>query len=473
MRPTLVFSTLLILFLPLNAQGQVAANLILAEGHPWGGSTVESVNPPFVNGLGQVGFNAILADGSISIVFDGEQRLNFASDIVTGAESSVGFGNAGQFIFGPISPTGTDSVRNQNGLLLVANTQAPGFDPGVISTFHSGATITDDGTAYWSSGFDDGLGEEFSEGKMLYRRTPDGSIDVVVRSGDVIDGETIDGRRFDVGLGRHKVSRNNANLMFIFTARDGNPGIDYKLSVNQKVVAATGELSGDGDVWGYFDLLTINNAGNYAFSGETIGFSLGDDFIAYNGDIQLRENDRIAQGTLVGGAFAGLSGVGGVQLNESNELAFTWNLDDGSGVKETLFFASDASDLSNLDVVASVGDEIDTNGDGFADWILADFNSSSNRSGIGLTEEGTIYVEVELGRLDGSDTTVEAIVSFPIAGSGFLLGDVNRDNVVDFDDISPFINLLATDGYQVDADFNQDQSVDFDDIAPFIILLSN
>ena len=56
---------------------------------------------------------------------------------------------------------------------------------------------------------------------------------------------------------------------------------------------------------------------------------------------------------------------------------------------------------------------------------------------------------------------------------GPLLGDVNLDMVVDFDDISPFITILAAGGNQAEADTNQDGSVTFDDIAPFIELLAS
>ena len=57
--------------------------------------------------------------------------------------------------------------------------------------------------------------------------------------------------------------------------------------------------------------------------------------------------------------------------------------------------------------------------------------------------------------------------------SEFLLGDVNRDGVVDFSDISPFITLLATSAYTVEADVNQDGVFDFSDISRFIELLAS
>jgi len=54
----------------------------------------------------------------------------------------------------------------------------------------------------------------------------------------------------------------------------------------------------------------------------------------------------------------------------------------------------------------------------------------------------------------------------------FLLGDVNRDESVNFLDIGPFIGLLASSNYRIEADINFDGQVSFLDIAPFINLLS-
>ena len=55
----------------------------------------------------------------------------------------------------------------------------------------------------------------------------------------------------------------------------------------------------------------------------------------------------------------------------------------------------------------------------------------------------------------------------------FPLGDVNRDGNVDFLDIGPFIALLTTSTFQLEADTNGDREVDFLDISSFIALLSN
>lgn len=56
--------------------------------------------------------------------------------------------------------------------------------------------------------------------------------------------------------------------------------------------------------------------------------------------------------------------------------------------------------------------------------------------------------------------------------ASFGLGDVNRDGMVNFFDISPFISLLSSGTFQVEADANEDGLVNFFDINSFIGLLS-
>ena len=83
--------------------------------------------------------------------------------------------------------------------------------------------------------------------------------------------------------------------------------------------------------------------------------------------------------------------------------------------------------------------------------------SDSNPLGVAATNTSVVIADSNLGVL------VESL---------FLLGDVNRDGMVDFLDISPFIVVLSTGSMQAEADIDQDGVVNFLDISPFIILLS-
>ena len=67
------------------------------------------------------------------------------------------------------------------------------------------------------------------------------------------------------------------------------------------------------------------------------------------------------------------------------------------------------------------------------------------------------------------------ISNFEIAvtdSSVTLLGDVNLDGFINFQDITPFIGLLSSGGFQAEADIDMNGEVNFSDIGPFIGLLS-
>ena len=52
-----------------------------------------------------------------------------------------------------------------------------------------------------------------------------------------------------------------------------------------------------------------------------------------------------------------------------------------------------------------------------------------------------------------------------------LLGDVNLDGVVNLLDVQPFVSLIATGGFQLEADINKDGFVNLLDVSPFVQLL--
>lgn len=59
-----------------------------------------------------------------------------------------------------------------------------------------------------------------------------------------------------------------------------------------------------------------------------------------------------------------------------------------------------------------------------------------------------------------------------LASGTTLLGDVDMNGVVNFLDISPFINVLSNNGFQTEADIDLNGVVNFLDIQPFINILA-
>ena len=65
-----------------------------------------------------------------------------------------------------------------------------------------------------------------------------------------------------------------------------------------------------------------------------------------------------------------------------------------------------------------------------------------------------------------------ALLVIDYSPPALLLGDVKLDGVVNFLDISPFIELLSTGAFQLEGDIDQNGTVDFLDISPFVAILS-
>jgi hypothetical protein len=95
------------------------------------------------------------------------------------------------------------------------------------------------------------------------------------------------------------------------------------------------------------------------------------------------------------------------------------------------------------------------------------------------TLAGFVWAE-NCGWLDLDDANAYVALEASVCAAG-VLGDLDCDGVVDFDDINPFILALSDPAsYQIaypncnylNADCDQDGDVDFDDINAFVALLS-
>lgn len=396
------------------------AQVIVKEGDVLDDSVVSTLNTPFTNGNGQVGFVIGLADGTRSVWYDTGSIWNSATalpDSITGAEGTMGISNAGNFI---ISPTfnGFDAVYGDGGLILHDETAAPGL-PGFDTTFHSRPRMVADGTAYWIGGINDGAGGTSTQNRVLWRRDTSGTVSAVLKAGDVLGGKTVatGSSNIDYFFG---YSDDNTQSLFMFNDAAQGTNFDDTLVVNNVFIAQEGSATGQGDNWDNFDVSDINNAGNYIFSGDTDGTSSSDEFLAYNGNIVLREDD-VVDGLTLGGSMNAAS------INNNNEAAFIWSTDEES---ETLFYASDAASMGSAIKLLSVGDELDTDNNGTADWLVTDFNASNIIGpGLDFASDGYIYVEIDMNSADGSITGLEAIIRLrvpapatlaPLAGLGLF-----------------------------------------------------
>lgn len=57
-------------------------------------------------------------------------------------------------------------------------------------------------------------------------------------------------------------------------------------------------------------------------------------------------------------------------------------------------------------------------------------------------------------------------------GCDFEIGDINQDGIISLLDVSPFVNILTSSGFQCEADINEDGAVTLTDVAPFVAILT-
>ena len=184
--------------------------------------------------------------------------------------------------------------------------------------------------------------------------------------------------------------------------------------------------------------------GGALFNNNQVG-GLGLQFLDDNSFRLVRDGDNNA--TSIGGAA--------ISIEEADQAAFVASLEDGFTFTITVFddntveaFTTGLS--TELDVARTEINNTDPNFDAFL------------MNGIGLN-----------GSVQGG--TAEMTISEVALETGMVTiikGDVDRNGVVDFFDIQPFIDVLSAGGDQAEADADCNGDVDFFDIQPFIDILA-
>jgi hypothetical protein len=406
-----------------------AATLVLAVGEVPAGETgaVTSLNSPFTNRLGQVGFAGDLdvADTADRFLWAGDAIVWHNSDaapaLLSGAEGSMGIGDAGEFFYSP-SVGGNDAVWSHNGAVCVQGGQAPGFAAGVTVTFNSRPAMNGNGRAYWVAGFND-AGGTGSLGRVLYTSptASAGDIQIVMRSDDLVGGFPID-RPAGIGFD-YDFSESGVHGIASLVLETGSTATDAAVAVDGAIVAREGSPIGNGANWSSFDLVSINDSGHYVFSGDSDAATTVDEFIAWDSQIVMFEGF-----TLDGHQLTTPATVGALSMDEAGSLVHLWSI---SGGEELLYFACEALDLTESRLLLATGDGLDFDGDDIADVTVTDFNASSAVGpGLELSPEGPIYVEVDIDD-GGGGGPVEAIVALgrPVCmpfNDGFETGDTFR-----------------------------------------------
>ena len=148
----------------------------------------------------------------------------------------------------------------------------------------------------------------------------------------------------------------------------------------------------------------------------------------------------------------------GTRLDQLS-IVLCWNMDiiDVADFSPNFFVPSENLGDLNLEFY-------DSNGSFLGNLLDESKSTVDNVEHIYLQDldPGTYHLKIS------SDTNKDFGVAWRSSSSQILLGDVNRDGVVDFGDVSLMFSILLSNNYLFEADLNEDGVVTFADIAPLL-----
>ena len=213
-----------------------------------------------------------------------------------------------------------------------------------------------------------------------------------------------------------------------------------------------------------YDVSAVETGGLPVLTGNTLSSAAGDAVLTNISN----QNALGIQNPSIGNSDFDLIGDGdeSSDLNPGEAVTFTFDQD----VVFTSIELESVQADDTFDVLVDGVSMLETTGD---DEFLDDLGGLA---GFTITAGSEITFAVD-GILapDATDEPSTSIrietFTVEIMGGG-LKGDVNMDGVVDFFDIQPFIDVLAAQEFQTEADADCNGVVDFFDIQPFIDILA-
>lgn len=423
-----------------------------------GGDPITSLNAPFVNDAGRVGFMCVItrpAGTELAAWYDGGIAASFGPTISTGVESSSGFSVGGNYFFSSAA-SGADAVIDNGGVILADGMATPGF-AGQFNSFNSRPHMSSDGIQTWIAGLSATAGGATTR-RVLYRRASGGAINVQFTGGDPIGGIATDAQGISF---EHDFSNRANHWSQIFTLTGVPTTSDSVLAVDTNVIGREGSAIPNGlagENWGTFRTPSVNENGNTLFAALTSASTNQNDVLCYNNRIVLRETDV----------------VDGVSLQNlpSNDTAIAdtelaaWSFGTTDATRR--IFISRANCPIGGRLLVGPGTLLDSDGD-----AVADFTVSRIRTSIGhdftIANDGTVYVRLDIIPIGGG-ATIECIVGLPLPKPG----DANWDNEINSDDfdllVASFGSVPGNANWNAWCDYNFDCFVDSDD---FDILVAN
>ena len=273
------------------------------------------------------------------------------------------------------------------------------------------------------------------------------------------------GNMFTAGLGSEVNISGGAVGNFLTTAAGsevnvsgGVVGFTFTIDSGSQLNVSGGNMGTGGEVSGELNI-TGGSVGNslVACSGGVLNISGGSvgDFLFAETDSEINISGGTV-GNLPGGMFNAFCDS---QVNISGgtiENLFFASADSSVNITGTEFFV-DGNPMDNLQVGQP--------------FVVADRDVMLT----GVLADGEPFSFNLMATPSGTNDFFSTAATLTVTLDGpVVLGDLNLDGVVNFLDISPFIQVLTTSGgFQAEGDINESGTVDFLDISEFISLLTS
>ena len=381
------------------------------------GQTVSSISNTAVNQVGGYAATANTTDGVTTLSRIWGHPTGGAGSVLwtettvgnleqTGLESFFGLSDAGVVAYSALvndtqsQLTSLDTAWLNGAPIAVEGEPIAGL-PGKLWRFASRVGVTGDGQPYWVGGIDDAQSGA-NEGNGLFLGV---GATCLYKTGDVIGSlpplgsSAID---FDVrvsALGNHHIlvvdttgPTNNDAFVVLDGAVLNLGGSD--VGQGEPVAAAIGGLPGES--WSSIGFLGVTESGSYLLTADTdAGFS-EDQVVVRDGAIVYREGQTL-DGHVLSGA------IEGAYMNEAGDVAFVWDVEDGSGgFLEALYL--------DQQLLLREGDAVDLDGDGVVDpgAVISNF---TGLSAVTLGPQRTVYFTADVDT-QGTSSSLDDVECF-------------------------------------------------------------
>lgn len=389
----------------LNSHAQIiSAELVTIEDVTVDGVISNGFDDPTMNSNGTVavvGISTIALDDFVfvhdSIFFKG---TDWTSPIIEPIANQCGIDDFDNIMFMGDDEFSEEIIyKSDIGQVIREEDPAPGYMSPAVINFIYRPMMLPSGWIYFIASIDEDNNGS-TDSRAMYQVSPTGTVSLLYTTNNLLDGQSLsssNGYDFDFDVSENQVY--SINVVDLITGSTLN---DAAVSINGTIVVQENGPIDLTENFDNFDMVRINNSGDFVITGDSDGPLQSDEYIIVNGSVQVREGD-----ILDGYQLTSAATCQGIDINNNGDVAFTWAT---SGIQEYLFTGNvnDPGGLASSKMGLKRNDSLDIDGDFEWDYYITDFNAFTGFRGFELKDTNLLYLNVDL--VDTAGVSREAII---------------------------------------------------------------